>query len=117
MQPMAIKVSKLSKLLQYHPDSKKVQYVLEGLTTRFNLDYSGPFESRTPDNLSTADQDPQVTRNKSQKERNLGCIMGPFADLSFPDLICSQVGLVPKKDSTDLCMIMHLSYPYGGSIK
>ena len=43
-------------------------------------------------------------------------MIGPFADPPFLDLICSQVGLVPKKDTTDLRMIMHLSYPYGGSI-
>ena len=30
--------------------------------------------------------------------------------------MCSPVGLVPKKDTDEMKMIMHLSYPYGESI-
>ena len=90
--------------------------MLQGLWNSFDLEYSGPFEPRTPDNLSEADQDPQVIRDKLQKEVQLGHMVGPFAEPPFPDLICSPVGLVLKKESSDLCMIMHLSYPYGGSI-
>ena len=43
-------------------------------------------------------------------------MLGPFTVPPFPDLICSPVGLVPKKDSDEMRMIMHLSYPYGQSI-
>ena len=43
-------------------------------------------------------------------------MVGPFKEPPFPDLLCSPVGLVPKKESSELRMIMHLSYPYGGSI-
>ena len=102
--------------------------MLQGLQNGFDLEYAGPFEPRTPDNLTTADieprtpdnltmadQDPQVIRDKLQKEVQLGCMVGPFKEPPFPDLICSPVGLVPK-ESMDLLMIMHLSYPYGGSI-
>ena len=108
--PMPIKISRLSEQLQHHPDSKKVNYILEGLTKGFDLEYSGPFEPKTPDNLSIADQDPQVIRNKLHKEIKLGRMVGPFTEPLFPDLNCSPVGLVPKKESTDLQMIMHLSY-------
>ena len=30
--------------------------------------------------------------------------------------MCSPMGLVPKKDTDEMHMIMHLSYPYGQSI-
>ena len=43
-------------------------------------------------------------------------MVGPFPEPPFLDLICSPVGLVPKKELSDLLMIRHLSYPYGGSI-
>ena len=113
---MPLKVNRLSELLKHHPDSEKVNYVIQGLRNGFDLEYSGPFEPRTPDNLSAVDQDPQLIRDKLQKEVSLGHMVGPFPEPPFSDLICSPVGLVPKKESSDLCMIMHLSYPYGGSI-
>ena len=107
--PTPIKVTRLSELLQHHPDSDKVQYMIQGLWRGFDLEYSGPFEPRTPDNLSTAVQDPQLIKDKLQKEVKLGCMVGPFKEPPFPDLICSPVGLVPKKESSELRMIMHLS--------
>ena len=112
--PTPIKVNRLSELLKHHPDSDKVQYMIQGLWPGFDLEYSVPFEPKTPDNLSTAAQDPQLIKDKLQKEVKLGCMVGPFKEIPFPDLICCQVGLVPKKESSELCMIMHLSYPYGG---
>ena len=114
--PIPIKIRQFSKLLQHHPDNNKVQYVIQGLQNGFDLEYMGPFQHRTPDNLSTAAQDPQLIKDKLQKEVKLGHMVGPFRDPPFPYLICSPVGLVPKKESTELCMIMYLSYPYGGSI-
>ena len=113
---MPIKIRQFSKLLQHHPDNNKVQYMIQGLQNGFDLEYMGPFQHRTPDNLLTAAQDPQPIKDKLQKEVNLGHMVGPFSDPPFPDLICSPVGLVPKKESTELCMIMHLSYPYRESI-
>ena len=41
---------------------------------------------------------------------------GPFKEPPFANLMCSPVGLVPKKDSEEMRMIMHLSFPYGASI-
>ena len=60
--PTPIKISRLSKLLWHHPDSEKVQYIIQGLQRGFDLEYSGPFEPRTLDNLSTAAQDPQLIK-------------------------------------------------------
>ena len=60
--------------------------------------------------------DPQLIRDRLRKEIALGRMLGPFNVPPFPDLMCSPVALVPKKDSDEMRMIMHLSYPYGQSI-
>ena len=41
---------------------------------------------------------------------------GPFKHPPFPNLICSPIGMVDKKDTDEKRMIMHLSFPTGGSI-
>ena len=60
--------------------------------------------------------DPQLIRDQLNKEIALSRMLGPFRDPPFPDLMCSPVGLVPKKDTDEMHMIMHLSYPYSQSI-
>ena len=60
--------------------------------------------------------DPQLIRDWLNKEIQLGRMLGPFKEPPFPDLMCLPVGLVPKKDTDEMRMIMHLSYPYGQSI-
>ena len=106
----------LRELLKHHPDSNKVQYVLQGLQHGFSLEYDGPFKFWAPPNLPTAKIDPQLIRDRLCKEVNLGRILGPFWHPPFSDLMCSPVGLVPKKDSEEMRMIMHLSFPYGTSV-
>ena len=93
-----------------------MEYVLQGLESGFSLEYEGNFEFRAPKNLLSAQLDPQVIRDRLFKEVNLHRMLGPFNTPPFPDLMCSPVGLVPKKDSDEMRMIMHLSYPYGESI-
>ena len=90
--------------------------MLQGLDTGFSLEYNGNFQFRAPRNLPTAQLDPQLIRSKLYKEIGLRRMLGPFDTPPFPDLMCSPVGLVPKKDSDEMRMIMHLSYPYGESI-
>ena len=43
-------------------------------------------------------------------------MLGPFLEPPLDNLICSPVGMVPKKDSDKMHMITHLSYPQGNSI-
>ena len=90
--------------------------MLHGLQHGFALEYEGTFKFRAPDNLPTAKLDPQLIRDRLQKEIQMGRMLGPFQQPPFTDLMCSPVGLEPKKDTDDMRMIMHLSYPYGQSI-
>ena len=114
--PMPLKHNQLSELLSKYPDSDKVDYVIQGLKQGFALEYTGQFKFCAPENLPMAKLDPQLIRDQLNKEIALGRMLGLFKDPPFPDLMCSPVGLVPKKDTDEMRMIMHLSYPYGQSI-
>ena len=50
------------------------------------------------------------------KEVHLGQMIGPFTAQPITPLICSPVGMVEKKNSTDMHRVTHLSYPKGLSI-
>lgn len=50
-----------------------------------------------------------------QKEISLGRRAGPFREIPNEHLQCSPLGTVPKKHSTKLRTILHLSYPRDGS--
>ena len=50
------------------------------------------------------------------KEVCPGQMIGPFTTQPITPLICSPVGMVTKKNSTDMCRVTHLSYPQGSSI-
>ena len=103
-------------LLRSHPQPAKVSYLLSGLQHGFSLEYEGERSFRAPDNLPSAQIKPQLIKDRLNKEIKLGRMWGPFDNLPFQHLMCSPVGLVPKKDTDEMRMIMHLSYPYGESI-
>ena len=50
------------------------------------------------------------------KEVCLGRMIGPFDSQPITPLICSPVGMVKKKNSSNMCWITHLSYPKSSSI-
>ena len=90
--------------------------MLNGLLNGFSLEYEGQRAFRAPDNLPSADTKPELIRDRLHKEVKLGHMWGPFKEPPFEHLMCSPVGLVPKKESDEMRMIMHLSFPYGASI-
>ena len=93
-----------------------MQYVLSGLQNGFSLEYKGEHKFQAPRNLPSAFQFPDAIRERLYKEITLGRMAGLFDSPPLPNLMCSPVGMVPKKDSDEMCMIMHLSFPYGNSI-
>ena len=50
------------------------------------------------------------------KEVHLGQMISPFTTQPITHLICSLVGMVEKKNLTDMHRVTHLSYPKGSSI-
>ena len=59
---------------------------------------------------------PDIVREKLNKEITAGRIAGPFQTPPFPDMFCSPLGIVPKKNPGEFRLIHHLSFPQGSSI-
>lgn len=67
-------------------------------------------------NLNSALAKPEIIDQKIQKEIAAGRVQGPFESKPIPNLQCSPLGLVEKKDPGEYRMIHHLSYPDNHSI-
>ena len=114
--PTPLQPDKLWHLLRHHPQQHRVNYVLKGLTDGFSLEYTGPISFWAPKNLPSAAQFPDLVLQHLNKEIAAGRMLGPFQQPPMPDLMCFPIVMVPKRDSIEMRMIMHLSYPYSYSI-
>ena len=91
-------------------------YVITGFRQGFMLKYQGPKVNREPNNLRLAYQFKDKLWASLMKEVHLWIMIGPFASQPITPLICSPVGMVEKKNSSDMCQVTHLSYPKGSPI-
>ena len=66
-------------------------------------------------NLLSAHTHPTVVDDEIQRECQAGHLLDPFQERPLPNLKCSRVGVVPKKNGK-WCMIHHLSAPPGSSV-
>ena len=108
-------MERLDFLLQGYAPALK-QYLIDGFSFGFRIKFMGerrPFESP---NLKSAQEQPHVVTAKLEKELEAGRIAGPFSSPPFPNLRCSPLGIVPKKDPSEFRLIHHLSYPKGSSV-
>ena len=101
--------------LRNHPDNAWVARLLEGLRHGVRLGYTGPRSPTRARNLPSAFTHPEAIDTEQAKECAAGRIHGPFREPPFPNLHCSGLGAVPKKDGR-WRMILHLSAPAGRSI-
>lgn len=110
-----VKVCELeSDLSDYtQPDAT---YILNGFKFGFPLHYTGPYLSFEAGNLKSALQNPDIVRQKINKELSEGRIGGPFLEPPCPGFRTSPIGLVEKKVVGDYRLIHHLSYPSGHSV-
>ncbi|XP_061195748.1 uncharacterized protein LOC133203975 [Saccostrea echinata] len=110
-----VKVSKLAKWLDGY-DEDESKYLINGFSNGFSLGFVGECPGIESKNLNSAFQNPQVISSKIQKEILAGRVYGPFEIKPRPDLQCSPLGLVEKKEPGEYRMIHHLSYPENKSI-
>lgn len=103
--------NKLYEWLTPGYDVQKTDFLVDGFTYGFKIPSSKSFSSTVPPNLKSALDLPLVVLEKISKELRKGRIAGPFHAKPFPNLICSPIGLVPKKAPNTFRMIQHLSYP------
>ncbi|KAM4809963.1 ubiquitin carboxyl-terminal hydrolase 30 [Rhinophrynus dorsalis] len=73
-------------------------------------------QSGKPRNLKSAQEYPQVVRDKLEKELRAGRMAGPFESPPLRNLIVSPLGVVPKREPGKFRLIQHLSYPEGRSV-
>lgn len=79
------------------------------------LGYNGPATPRLAcENLLSASLASTTIDEDLAAEARLGRIAGPFATHPLPNLICSPLGSVAKKNSSKRRRIHHLSWPRGG---
>ena len=112
-----IKVNKLVELLEtYGYNQKEVEYLRQGFTQGFDIEYQGP-ENRNSqsNNIPLRIGNKTVLWNKLMKEVQLKRVAGPYKleDIPFKNYIQSPIGLVPKDgNSGKTRLIFHLSYDF-----
>ena len=109
-----------AKLLQTSGyDSREAQYLIEGFTTGFDLEYQGPWNRQdTVHNLPFRDGvgNDRGVWQKMRREVEAGRFAGPYSQIPFKNYVQSPVGLVPKSNGQTR-LIFHLSYDFKGSYR
>ena len=111
-----IDAAQLEHELSPHPDKPWTSQPIKNLTEGARVGFTGTRVARTAPNLASAHLHPEVINNELSKECSKGHIAGPYPTPPLPNLQCSGIGVVPKKNNT-WRMIMHLSAPNMLSIK
>ena len=101
--------------LQHHPDKSWIFNLLQSIQLGVTLGYEGPRGPMEARNLLSAHTHPTVVDDEIQRECQAGRLLDPFQERPLPNLKCSGVGVVPKKNGK-WCMIHHLSAPPGSSV-
>ena len=104
-----------AQLLSNYPDQAFVSKLIKSLSTGFDIGYKGPEGSLIAPDLHSASLHPEVIDEALSKEVNENRIAGPYLYPPHPNLRCSGLGAVPKKDG-GWRLIYHLSAPLNSSI-
>lgn len=110
-----VKVKRLEYLLEHYDPCLK-SFLTDGFSQGFRIGFLGERRAIDCINLKSALDQPDILKNKLDKEREAGRIAGPFNKPPFKQLHCSPLGVVPKKNPGEFRIIHHLSYPNGSSI-
>lgn len=105
----------LHMYIQDYPHQEDKQFLLQGFSKGFKLNFAGPRTLTESKNLKSAQQHPDQIKNILDQEIKLGRMAGPYPVRPFSNLRISPIGIVPKK-SGGWRLITHLSAPEGNSI-
>jgi hypothetical protein len=114
--PTPINIFALQEVLATYPVQPDAAELLHGFTHGFDLKFQGPRLPQRCHNLQSFSNNLQVGVQKVNKEVQAGRIAGPFNQPPFPNLHCSPLGLVPKRELNEYRLIHHLSSPRGHSV-
>ena len=105
----------MKALLADHPEQDFAQYVISGLENGFSIGFNGSRRRTSSPNLPSAFDNAAFISDYLKNACQRGETAGPYLTPPLPDLHCSGLGVVPKKNGR-LCPIHHLSSPVGESI-
>ena len=106
----------LASLLSGHPSHGFTTYLLQGFTQGFEVGYHGNRLPHSAPNLRSALARPHVIDTYLTAECQAGHTAGPFPSPPLSNFVVNPLGAVPKKRSGKWRLIMHLSFPPGGSV-
>ena len=92
-----IKLEALRVSLSEYPNQSDAEFLLEGFSTGFRIDYEGLRLPTSCKNLISVMQNEDIALDKVMEEVQLGRIAGQFSKRPISNLWCSPVGLIPKK--------------------
>ena len=109
-----VNIVNLTAELKHHPDQQYTASLLHDLQWGCNIGYTGPRFARITPNLKSAHLHPEAISAALAKEVSNCHTAGHFLSPPIPNLQCSPLGVVPKKDGS-WCIIMDPSSPHGSS--
>ena len=113
-----LKSAHWESMLASHPDRDYTDYLLSGIKGGFRIGVNrGVHLASARKNMLSAQEHPQVVTDYLQKEMDRGVLLGPFEQSSFPEVIVSRFGVIPKGGQPGRWrLIVDLSHPEGRSI-
>ena len=107
----SVNVERLRFELQGYPDQSIADYLINGFRFGFDIGYTGPRFPWVSKNLVSSISNSLAISQAIQKELSRGHIAGHFKEPPFPNLHCSPLGAVPKKDGSYRLIIASSSPP------
>ena len=95
---------------------KDKQFINDGFSYGFRLNYTGPRSPRDSKNLKSIYQNLALVKEKIDKEILAGRVAGPFIERPLQNLQVNPIGIIPKKAAGEFRLIHHLSSPKDYSI-
>lgn len=92
-------------------DPPKARTLIQGFTSGFSLGTVGTSLPRLSSNHSSVGTHSDFVRAKLSKEIAKKRVKGPYTKPPFPNLVCSPLGVVPKKEPNSFRLIHDLSFP------
>ena len=113
-----LQISAWTKLLQNHPDSCYVDYLLQGIQNGFHIGFDRSRVLRSAkSNMKSAKDHPEVVQDYLQAECTEGRVLGPLNPLEWPYVHISKFGVIPKRhQKSKWRLIVDLSHPDGVSV-
>ncbi len=109
--PTPLKQSEFAYYLAGY-DQEIAQYIIQGISSGFDIGYKGLIANLTAKNGSTISEYFEQTKNLLQKEILLERIAGPFDIPPFAHTHISPILARPKPNSSEIRLILNLSAPY-----